>query len=323
MPRLSVIVPVYNTAPYLRKCLDSILSQSFGDFELVLVDNHSSDGSTEIIKQYASFDSRVLYVTTENHVKASISRQRGFEAATSEFITYVDSDDSIKSGMYEFLFTEQNKHDADIVVCNYDLTYPDRVVPSYSAMEDEIIDIKTIGYPHYFKKYFCMPRPNNYLWSRIIRRSLATSHNISFPPVDISEDTIFTMLCTAVSHKVVHTKPSYYNYFQRDDSTTRETIRSTNIAKSYVYAFECVEAYINANGLTQEFDKIMPLYAATRVRSILFYTKQAGDEPVAYKNLSLAIKKSSMYDYLKRAIDENLIEDSKLVDSVCRTLEVL
>ena len=324
MPLLSVIVPVYNTAQYLKLCIDSILTQSFNDFELILTDNHSTDGSTDILKEYAAKDARVKYIQPESFVKASVNRQVGLETATGEFITYVDSDDSIKPGMYEHLFREQKKYGGDIVVCNYDLTYPDKVTPSYSAMKDEVINIKEVGYPYYFSKYFCMPKPNNYLWSRIIRRKLALDHNVKFPPVDISEDTIFTMLCTAWAKTVVHTSPSYYNYFQREDSTTRETIRATNIADSYVYAFECVDAYVKANGLSKVFEEIMPLYAATRVRSILFYIKQAtGGEVDAFNSLAIALKDSKMPEYLRQAAAQNKIKDEELANTVRQALEVL
>jgi len=324
MPKLSVIVPVYNTAEYLRQCVESVLSQSFEDMEVICVDNHSTDSSADILREYAGENSRVKFLTTEKHGKPPQTRQCGLDAAKGEFITFVDSDDSIRQGMYEHMFLEQEKHGADIVACNYDMVYPDKITPSYSDMRDEVIDVAKLGYKHYFTKYFCMPKPNNYLWSRIIRRSIATQNNIDFQAVDISEDTIFTMLCTAFANKVVHISDSYYNYFQREDSTTRETIRSRNIADSYVFAFDCVEQYANAHGLRETFADIMPIYAATRVRSILFYTKLAGiDNHTAHSSLASALKGSSMPQYLNRAVAEDLIDDVELQNIVYKALEIL
>ena len=324
MPKLSVIIAVYNTAAYLKKCIDSILGQPYRDFELILSDNRSTDGGSDILKEYAVRDSRVKYLLTDRHIKASENRQFGLDFSTGEFITFVDSDDCIKPGMYEHMLREQEKHDADIVVCNYDLVYTDKVTPSYSEMRDEVIDVSKVGYPHYFGKYFCMQKPNNYLWSRIIRRRLATENAIEFQPVDISEDTIFTMFCTAFANKVVHIKDSYYNYFQREDSTMRLTTRSRNIAESYVFAFECVEKYINAHGLRETFSDIMPVYAATRVRSILFYIELAGIEHnTAYNSLAAALKGSSMPAYLSRAVAEKLIDDSELQNTVDKALKIL
>ena len=324
MPKLSIIIAVYNTATYLKECIDSVLNQSFKDFELLLCDNRSTDGSGDILKQYAQKDGRVKYLLTDRHIKASENRQFGLTHATGEFITFVDSDDSVKPGMYEHMFRGQEKHGADIVVCNYDIVYTDKVTTSYSEMRDEVIDVSKVGYPHYFGKYFCMQKPNNYLWSRIIRRRLATENAIEFQPVDISEDTIFTMFCTAFANKVLHIKDSYYNYFQREDSTMRVTTRSRNIAESYVFAFDCVEKYINAHGLRETFSDIMPVYAATRVRSILFYIKLAGIEhDTAYNSLAAALKDSSMPAYLSRAVNEKLIDDSELQITVNEALKIL
>ena len=321
--RLSVILPVYNTAPYLRKCVNSILAQSFCDFEVICVDNHSTDGSTEILKEYAEKDSRFKYFVTDKHGRATETRQFGLKLASGEFITYVDSDDSVKPGMYEHMFREQEKHNADIVACNFDLVYPDRISPSYSDISDEVINITEVGYPHYFKKYFCMRRPNNYLWSRIIRRGIATRHGIEFQPVDISEDTIFTMFCSVFAGRVVHISDSYYNYLQREDSSMRITIRNRNIADSYVYAFDCVERYINSHGLQEMFRDILPVYAATRVRSILFYIKLVGnDDSFAFGSLVSALKNSGIPKYLRRAISEKLLDSEDLAYTVCNVLDV-
>jgi glycosyltransferase involved in cell wall biosynthesis len=316
MIKLSVIIPVYNTKDYLNKCIESVLSQSFSDFELICVDNHSTDGCSEILIKYAKKDPRIKYILTKKHGRATATRQVGLEAAKGEFITYVDSDDSIKPGMYQHMMTEQKKHDADIVVCNYDVVYPERIIPSYSNMCDEIIDIKTTGYAQYFAKHFCMKRPNNYLWSRVIRRSIVTQNDIEFQPVDISEDTIFTMFCTVFAHRVVHISKSYYNYFQREDSSMRVTIRSKNIANSYIHAFDCVEKYIKKHEIDEVFTDIMPLYAATRVRSIMFYMGLVGKEDeTIYEKITSTLMGSSMLIYLRRALNENLI-DNELVDTI-------
>jgi len=324
MPKLSIIIPVYNTAQYLRSCVESVLTQSYTDFELICVDNHSTDSSPDILREYAAKDSRIKLLATDKHGRATATRQFGLQAAAGEFITYVDSDDSVKPGMYEHMFREQEKHSADIVVCNYDLVYTDKVLPSYSDMENEVIDIAEVGYPYYFTKYFCMPRPNNYLWSRIIRRSIATENGIEFQPVDISEDTIFTMFCTAFAGRVVHISDPYYNYFQHEDSAMRETIRSRNIAGSYVYAFDCVERYIDSHGLSKVFSGILPVYAATRVRSILFYTKLVGNgDGAAYKSLAKALSGSTMPAYLRRALFEKLLSDAELADIVRRAMDLL
>ena len=310
MPELSIIVTVYNTEPYLRKCLDSILSQSYTDFELICIDNHSTDNSADILKEYVLSDKRVSCYKTPVHGRASGSRAFGLKFATGKFLTYVDADDSLRPGMYAHMFQEQKKHDADIVVCNYDVVYPDRILPSYSQMKDEVVHVGEKGRADWFFRYFCMNKPNNYLWSRIIRREIATANGITFHPVDISEDSIFTMLCSINAQKIAHIENSYYCYYQRKNSTVRETVRAKNIAESFVYAFGTVVDYLNKHNLYDFSQDILPMYAFTRMRSILFYTQDVGySENEAYDLLRKAISGTAVPDFLRRALTGQSIEN--------------
>ncbi len=320
MPKLSVVIPVYNTALYLKTCLDSVLNQGFNDIEIILIDNFCTDGSSEIITEYGQKHCNIKCVKTPEFVKASISRQFGLQFVNGEFLTYVDSDDSVKPGIYEHMFEVQKVHEADIVVCNYDIVDDKSTKQSYSDMKDELIDINKLGYKHYFDNYFGMPRPNNYLWSRIIKTELIKDNDIYFPPVDISEDTIFSMLCSVHAKRIAHIKQSYYNYFQRENSTLRETVRRKNISESYVFAFDCVVKYVTEHNLTAIFADILPSYAATRVRSILFYNELVGkDENSSYGELAQTIKNSSMPHYLKSA----KVDDVQLAEKVKRVLQAV
>ena len=122
--RLSVIVPVYNTASYLHKCVSSILSQSLPVHELILVDDGSVDASGEIAEEYARQHARVKVIHQKNQGAAS-ARNAGIEAATGEYITFVDSDDYIDNRMYETLLTLIFETGSDIAICGMTVVYPD------------------------------------------------------------------------------------------------------------------------------------------------------------------------------------------------------
>lgn len=110
MSRISVIVPVYNTELYLKNCVDSILRQTFKDFELILIDDGSSDNSASLCKEYADADSRVKYFYQENS-GASVARNHGIDVATGDFITFIDSDDWIDEDYLELLLAESEGYD--------------------------------------------------------------------------------------------------------------------------------------------------------------------------------------------------------------------
>lgn len=114
---VSIVVPVYNAAPYLRKCLDSVVNQTLRNVEIIFIDDGSTDGSSEICKEYAAKDNRVVYYKKENEGLAA-ARQDGIERANGEYVGFVDSDDWLELNMYERMYEEALKETADIVFCN-------------------------------------------------------------------------------------------------------------------------------------------------------------------------------------------------------------
>lgn len=116
--KISVIVPVYNAENYLSACLDSILSQTCQDFEIILIDDGSKDASGQICDAYAGKDPRIQVVHQENG-GVSRARNRGLELATGELISFIDSDDTLEPDMYELLVRVMQEHNADISHCGY------------------------------------------------------------------------------------------------------------------------------------------------------------------------------------------------------------
>ena len=116
MPKLSVIVPVYNTEKYLRECIDSILAQTFTDFELILVNDGSTDGSGVICDEYAGKDPRIRVIHQENG-GITVSRKSGVRIAQGEYVTFVDSDDWIDWEMYATMLDCRQEAAPDVVIC--------------------------------------------------------------------------------------------------------------------------------------------------------------------------------------------------------------
>ena len=125
---VSIIVPVYNVAPYLKKCISSILEQSYKRIELILVDDGSTDGSQSICDEYAKTDSRVVSLHKSNGGQAS-ARNMGLDVAKGDYISFVDSDDWIHENMIEKLIDVAYSTNADIVSCGAFFVFPDEIVP--------------------------------------------------------------------------------------------------------------------------------------------------------------------------------------------------
>ncbi len=114
---VSVIIPVYNAVEYLQKCLDSVINQTQNDIEIIIIDDGSTDGSSNICKSYADSDSRFVYRYKENEGLAA-ARQVGLDIAKGEYVGFVDSDDWIERNMFERMYGAAKENDADIVFCN-------------------------------------------------------------------------------------------------------------------------------------------------------------------------------------------------------------
>ena len=124
--KISIIVPVYNAELYLQRCLDSILSQSFTDFEAILVDDGSSDKSGGICDEYAQRDSRIRVFHKENGGVAS-ARQMGMDEAKGEYVIHTDPDDWVEPKMIEMLYNEAKAKEADVVICDFYINRPQKV----------------------------------------------------------------------------------------------------------------------------------------------------------------------------------------------------
>jgi len=124
--KISIIVPIYNSEKYLRKCINSLLCQSYSNLEIILVNDGSKDKSGEICEEYALLDSRIKVIHTENCGQAS-ARNTGLTVAKGEYIGFVDSDDWVDNDMYETLINMIGKYDADIAECGFRLVYDDHV----------------------------------------------------------------------------------------------------------------------------------------------------------------------------------------------------
>lgn len=119
MPKISVIIPVYNVEQYLPQCLDSLKNQILSDLEFICINDGSVDGSLDILQAYAAEDHRFVIINQKNRGQG-YARNKGLEAASGEYIGFVDPDDWVEPDMYEQMYNLAEKYNADTVECNYE-----------------------------------------------------------------------------------------------------------------------------------------------------------------------------------------------------------
>ena len=229
MSKISVIVPVYNGAAFLRPCVDSILAQSFYDLEIILVDDGSTDESPEICDRYAAQDKRVICIHQEN-AGAAAARNRGLKAAAGKYIAFVDSDDWIDRDMYETMVRAAEERNCDLVICDClkeseagSQIYTHELPGGYydrSAMETQ-----------YFPQLL-MPDSMEYPvtisnWLLLIRREIIEENRLSFPEgMRFSEDLLFGSEVGYYAQSMTYLKGyTPYHYRQNPNSVTHTVFK--------------------------------------------------------------------------------------------------
>ena len=235
MPEISVIVPVYNTKTYLSRCIDSILNQSFTDFELLLVDDGSTDGSGAICDSYTEKDNRIRAFHKEN-CGVSSARNLGIENASGEWVYFADSDDELMPDGLQTL-VDGISDDVDVVMGGY-VDVDERGnefcqasdFRSYRLSKKQSVNTMYSGYG---LCYFYL----GYVSLRLLRRSLIQRYALHFDTeIAIKEDTLFMMQYVCRSNGITQytTKP-VYRYFQRPDSAMEKV--KQEIDSKYVSSF--------------------------------------------------------------------------------------
>lgn len=239
---ISVIVPVYRVEKYLPACIDSILNQTFTDFELILVDDGSPDRCPEICDETAKRDARVRVIHQAN-AGLSAARNAGIEIAHGEWLGFVDSDDYIAPQFYEKLYQTAQRTDADCVMCSVQ-NVDESGKPIDSALMRVADEVKT-GQEVLRKIGRDDATPYLTVWNKLYRRKLFNT--LRYPAGRQNEDTfIFAELFHQVQRAACVAEPLFF-YRQRAGSIMHTAVTTRNLDE--MWAFEHCFAYFEAHGL--------------------------------------------------------------------------
>lgn len=245
-PRLSVIVPVYNTRPYLQQCLSSVFRQTLLDMEVILVNDGSTDGSKEVLKKWVNIDKRYRYVEQENG-GLSIARNTGISMACGTWLFFLDSDDWLySSDCLERLCQIADKTKVDIVSGNTWSVFSDGTKMLWGQSGKEVCtSCETMSGGEYFvrmQKGRCyVPMVYNYLYSR----DFLEKYQFRFEPNLIHEDELWTPQVLTLANKVANTDISHYCYRQREGSIMLTTKVERRIASLQVIISKHLEYISN------------------------------------------------------------------------------
>lgn len=224
MPKISILVPIYNVEPYLRRCLDSVIRQSFTDWEMILVDDGSPDACPKICDEYANKDSRIKVVHKPNGGLIS-ARKAGFECAKAEWIMFLDSDDWLTDDALAFLYSKIDS-ETDLIRGGTIFNGLDGEIPQedYYQFEEGVIDSNY----EYMHRMFCQ-EVAPYLWGAIYRRSLFSSNVFDKginAGISFGEDWITNLLAGVNVRKASYYRHKVYHYFRNSSSIVHSYVIS-------------------------------------------------------------------------------------------------
>ena len=236
-PLISVIVPIYNAEKYLKECLDSLVNQTLKNMEIILIDDGSTDTSSNIVDSYAKKYSNVIV----KHVKnggVSKARNKGLSLAKGEYIAFIDSDDYINLTTYEKMYYKASSNDLDIVGCNTNIIYPGKLVNCNS-------NIPLLSKDNENDKKITLIYSYAVIWNKIYKREIL--NNITFKEgSNFCEDVLFLYHVIPKANSFGNVNEYLYNYVQHEGSLT------------YVYDKKLYQLIDNFDDLVKLYKKEKP-----------------------------------------------------------------
>lgn len=248
MPKVSILVPVYNVEPYLEKCLKSLLGQTMSDLEVILINDGSTDGSKQIAEAYVQKDPRVHLFSYAN-AGISRTRNRALLKAAGKYVMFVDSDDFVETGMLEKMVSEMEKRNLDVLQCGFVMDFgPFPFFRQYAGRKD----FTPVEAMHALvsEKHL-----NNYPWGKLF--AIECFDGIQFPEnLPGFEDTCTIFKAIAKGKKIGTIPDRFYHYVQRGGSLTNKMDLHTVYLMRYAYDYQKRELERMYPGETFLFDQL-------------------------------------------------------------------
>lgn len=231
---LTVIVPVYNVEKYITKCINSILIQTYSEFELLLIDDGSPDNSGYICDQYAISDKRVKVFHQKNSGVSS-ARNKGLENAKGRYIQFIDSDDYIENNMFELMLNKALQDDDDIVICDFYNQWK-----FVKKATNELLDINSS-----FTSDLIISNITPSFWNKLIKRKLFVENKINFHEgLTLGEDYLLMIKLSLFSNRVSKLDIPLYHYVKTNSSSSTNSFSMKHVDDT-VKAFELMIAFFS------------------------------------------------------------------------------
>lgn len=246
MPKVSIIIPVYNAEQYIAKTVESILNQDFQDWELILVDDCSTDNTNAICRRLVEKNNRIRYIRQPENRGPSVARNSGIDSASGKYLAFVDSDDIIEKHYLRTLITAADTNEADVVWCNYYEDFATRSLTKLHHLPTHIIsDKKAVGL------FLSGGRAGlGSMCNKLYRRDFVESHHCRLNPNRVhGEDWEFNLTVFRHGAKILPISDCLYHYIRQNASSVIASYRPFDY-DTYVYSLKLLDEVANEFGIS-------------------------------------------------------------------------
>lgn len=320
MPKVSVIIPVYNAEKYVEECVNSVLCQTEYNIELIAVDDGSVDGSNAILQRMAGTDSRITVVRQDNKGLPG-ARNTGVDHAKGDYVLFVDADDTIEPNMVEVMYAETVKHCADVVVCAYNNIHTYKNKTYVRSVSDDVND--------YLFGDFVVTLHKQQLfhpaWNKLYRRDIVD--NIRSKNYTPGQDAVLNLEIAGMGvYKYFYVNKPLYNFYSRSKGSITNSYKPS-IIESYKTIYSLWNNLISNNELTINKDDFLSRMYLARNISILTNIYKFRS-PYSFKGRTKYIREvifkdeelnQFMKNYQPRGIGERLYAALYSLGNACMT----
>lgn len=303
MDMISIIVPCYNQAAFLPRCLDSLLEQTYRKIEIVCVNDASTDTTMDVLKEYAARDERIKIVDV-SHGGLGWARNCGIRQASGQYLMFCDSDDEFMPETCEKLYNALVKNDCDVAMCSAQVIYNSDF--HMKSSDDAYYTLKFSGVVQNF--HDIINQVDVSVWNKIFKKSIVDQYNIKFIQGRLYEDGSFMWKYFALAKKFYCIKDALYKYYRHHNSIMSKTFAKNNKSIDHIYVADNVYEFLEQHEIFKNFiEEFFSFY-----KSSYYFAKKYCDaeHQVEIENLNTELQKkyARWFKYLE---EKNKVEHRK------------
>lgn len=324
VPKVSVIVPIFNCEEYLSDCLDSLIHQTLKEIEIICVNDGSTDDSLKILESFASRDRRITYFSQSNQ-GLSAARNAGVRLAKGEYLYFIDADDYIDCDAFEYLYDQAHKDDLDILYFDGITFYEsEELREKFSSVDYCFREKEYAGVMNGESLYIKMAADASFrpmVWLQFISRTFYESEKLEFKEGILHEDDLFTYTTVFKAKRVSHRRKNFYHYRRRKGSIISGPVTFHHAYSKLICLIE-ITRFIRLHSFEDETIHLMGAYLKWLYNAMKGNFSQLG---LTSQQLNLKLSKTElkyyyvMQDYLEDfiiTVDDDLVHPDDLIESL-------